>query len=215
MSKAFLYFTKIQGFLPAKVLFKWKVYFENKEKQGMKIPQGAILVSNHKSLLDLPSYLELFFSSPVRFLVGDVVYDSNIGFVGWMLNHLRCIRVDRATMDFSFIEESVQALKKGDPIGIFPEGQLPREGKMSRFTPSYVMIALQANAEIVPVFTDGNYHIFKRAHVMVGERINLRDYCRSENPTKEEIQACNELVLAKIIELGEELEKKKAEKKKS
>ena len=210
MSKAFLYFTKIQGWLPAKVLFKWKVYFENKEKQGMKIPKGAMLVSNHKSLLDLPNYLELFFSSPVRFLVGDVVYDTNIGFVGWMLNHLLCIRVDRATMDFSFIEESVQILKQGGIIGIFPEGQLPRNGKMSRFTPSYVMIALAAGAEIVPVYTDGNYHIFKRAHVMVGERINLKDYCSSENPTKEEIQACNDLVLSKIVEMGEKVEAIKA-----
>ena len=214
MSKAFLYFTKIQGWLPAKILFKWKVYFENKEKQGLTVPKGTMLVSNHKSLLDMLNYIELFFSSPVRFLVGDVVYDTNIGFVGWMLNHILCIRVDRATMDFSFIEESVSLLKQGERIGIFPEGQLPRNGKMSRFTPSYVMIALQANAEIIPVYTDGNYHITKRAHVMVGDRINLRDYCQSEHPTKDEIQACNELVLAKIVEMGKKVEEFKAEEKK-
>lgn len=213
MSKAFLYFTKIQGYLPAKVLFKWKVYFENRENQGMRIPKGAMLVSNHKSLLDLPFYLEMFFASPVRFLVGDVVYDTNIGFVGWMLKHLLCIRVDRATMDFSFIEESVKALKSGDCIGIFPEGQLPRNGKMSRFTPSYVMIALQSGAEIVPVYTDGNYHITRRAHVMVGERIDLKQYVKSEHPTKEEIQFCNDLVLKKIIELGSKVEEYKSGEK--
>lgn len=214
MSKAFLYFTKIQGWLPAKVLYKWKVRFENKEKQGMLIPKGTLLVSNHKALLDMPLYMEMFFRSPVRFLVGDVVYDTNIGFVGWLLKHLLCIRVDRATMDFSFIEESVKLLKQGERVGIFPEGQLPRNGKMSRFTPSYVMIALQANAEIVPVYTDGNYHITKRANVMVGERINLRQTCSSDNPTKEEIQACNDLVLSKIIELGKRVEELKAEEKK-
>lgn len=214
MSKAFLYFTKIQGWLPAKVLFKWKVLFENKENQDLTIPKGAMLVSNHKALLDMPMYLELFFKSPIRFLVGDVVYDTNIGFVGWMLKHMLCIRVDRATMDFSFIEESVKQLKQGERIGIFPEGQLPRNGKMSRFTPSYVMIALQANAPIVPVYTDGIYHITKRAHVMVGDRINLREHCSSEHPTKEEIQACNEIVLNKIIEMGRKVETFKAEEKK-
>ena len=213
MSKAFSYFVKVQGWPPAKVLFKWKVYFENKEHQGMKIPEGCMLVSNHKAILDMPLYLEMFFSSTIRFLIGDVVYDTNIGFVGWLLNHLMCIRVDRATMDFSFIEESVQTLKSGGRIGIFPEGQLPRGGKMSRFTPSYVMIALQSGAEIVPVYTDGVYHITKRAHVMIGDRINLRDYVQSEHPTKEEIQKCNDIVLAKIIELGEEVEKRKAAEK--
>ena len=210
MSNAFLYFTKIQGWPPAKVLFKWKLYFENKKHQDLSIPKGCMLVSNHKAIMDMPLYLELFFKTPIRFLIADVVYDTNIGFVGWMLKHLNCIRVDRATMDFSFIEESVQALKNGERIGIFPEGQLPRNGKMSRFTPSYVMIALQANAEIVPVYTDGVYHITKRAHVMIGDRINLRDYVKSENPTKEEIQKCNDIVLAKIVELGEETERRKA-----
>ncbi len=210
MNRFFLYFVKITGYLPAKVFFKWKIYYENKQVQTTAVHKGAMIVSNHKAIMDVPFYTILFFKTPVRFLVADVVYDTNVKIVSHMLNRMGCLRVDRATMDFSFIDESVKALLQGDRICIFPEGQLPREGKMSRFTPSYVMIALQSGADIIPVYTDGCYGMTKRAHVTIGEPINLKAICDKEYPSKEDIQMCNDIVLNKIKELGKETERKKA-----
>lgn len=208
MNIPFLYFTKLTGYPIAKILFKWKIYYEDRSAQDTSIPRGTILMSNHKSLWDFCMYLVMFFKSTIHFLIAEVIYEKG-PFMSWLLKSLGCVRVNRTTYDFSFIEECIQLLKKGGRVGIFPEGQLPREGKMSRFTPSCVMIALGADAEIVPIFTDGNYGIKKQASVIIGKRIRLRDFCDSEHPTRDEIQACNDLLLSRILELEKELERQK------
>ncbi|MGI6072571.1 MAG: lysophospholipid acyltransferase family protein [Lachnospiraceae bacterium] len=204
MNKLFLYFTKLTGFLPAQLILRWKIHYENKAAQSTYLPKGTILMSNHKSLWDFPLYLVMFFRAPVHFLIAEVIYEKG-AFMSWLLKSLGCIRVNRTTYDFSFIDECVDLLKKGERIGIFPEGQLPRNGKMSKFAPSCVMIALAADAEIVPVFTEGNYGFFNKNNVMIGERIYLRDICKSEHPSREEIQACNDYLLARILELEKKL----------
>ncbi len=208
MNRPFLYFTKLTGYPVAKLLFRWKIYYEDRDAQGPVIPPGTILMSNHKSLWDFMMYLVMFFRSTIHFLIAEVIYEKG-AFMSWLLKSLGCVRVNRTTYDFSFIEECIQLLKKGERIGIFPEGQLPRNGKMSRFTHSCVMIALGADAEIVPVYTDGKYFGKQHVSVMIGKRIRLRDHCQSENPSKEEIQQLNDILLRRILELESELERQK------
>ena len=77
---------------------------------------------------------------------------------------------------------------------------------MDEFKPSYVLIALRAEAPIIPVITDGQYGFFKRVHLIIGKPIDLWDYCTSEDPTKEEIMALNDIVYKKCLELQRELE---------
>ncbi|MCF0143376.1 MAG: 1-acyl-sn-glycerol-3-phosphate acyltransferase [Parasporobacterium sp.] len=202
MNKFVLFFTKITGFPMAKLFFKWKVIYRDRAVQDKKLKDGVILMSNHKALLDFVLYLNLFFRAPVHFLMAEVLFNKNAAF-SWLLYKLGGIRVNRETYDFSFIEESVQILKKGGIMGIFPEGQLPRGGKMSRFTPSLVMIALASGADIVPVYTDGNYGIGKRATVVIGTPFKLKELCPKDHPEKEDISRCNELCLEKILELQE------------
>ena len=70
------------------------------------------------------------------------------------------------------------------------------------------MIALRANVPIIPVIIDGNYGVFKRAHVIIGKKIYLTDYCTSLNPTREEILKINETVQNKALELKSELDRR-------
>ena len=207
MNNFVLYFTKITGFIPALIFFKWKVFYMNKKAQGRKLPKGTMLVSNHKKLLDFALYLMIFFTSPVHFLVAEVLMNKP-GPLPWLLKKLGSIRVDRDKFEFGFIHESAEVLKSGGRVGVFPEGRLPVGGKMSPFAPSCVMIALESGADIIPVWTDGNYGMGKRTHVMIGERLNLKEFCPTENPTRDEIKACNEVLLSKILELRDELERR-------
>ena len=212
MNIPFLYFTKITGYIPARIIVNWKVYYENRKAQDKRIAPGTIVMSNHKSLLDFCLYIILFFRAPIHFLIAEVIYEKG-PFMRWLLKSLGCVRVNRTTYDFSFIEECVQLLKKGERVGIFPEGQLPRNGKMSRFTPSCVMIALEAGCDIVPVYTDGNYGFGKKARVMIGESIRLRDICKEEHPSREEIQSLNDVLLSRILELEQKLNEQKAKER--
>lgn len=205
MNKPFLYFTKFTGVLPAKILLGWDIHYMNKKVQARKAPKGTIIISNHKTLWDLPLYMMVFFWNASRFLVAEVMYDKG-AFMTWLLNALGCIRVDRLSYDFSFIQQSADILKKGGNVFVFPEGRLPVGGKMSPFAPSCVMIALASGADIIPAYTEGK-HPFKKSKVMIGEPFNLKDVCTSESPTREEIKACNDVLLAKILELEAELNK--------
>lgn len=197
-------FVKLTGMIPALLFFKYKLYFQNKKSQGRRLPSPCILVSNHKSLMDFALYLVVFPFRTIRFLMAEVLYNKG-AFFGKFLSLLGGIKVDRDNYDFGFVGESLEVLDDNGTVGIFPEGRLPVNGVPWPFKPSVVYIALRTDAPIVPIYTDGNYGIFKRTHVMIGEKIYIKDYCREEEPSPEELDRLTKFLQEKIFALGDEL----------
>lgn len=204
---AVLWFTKLTGLIPALLFFKPKVYYVDKKMQGRRLPKGCILMSNHKSLMDFVLYLIVFFGNTVRFLMAEVLFNKGKAFA-WFLFALGGVYVNRDTHNFSFMAESVKILKKGGIVGIFPQGRLPVGGKPFPFKPSIAYIALNAECPIIPVYTNGNYGLFKRARVVIGTPINLKDYLTGEKDDKEELERLTALLEEKTYELKELLEKR-------
>ena len=168
-----LAFVKLTGILPALLFFKPKVYFKNKEKQGRRLKAPAILVSNHMSLMDFVLYLALFPLRTLRFLMAEVLFHKGKAFATF-LYALGGIYVNRDTYDFGFVSNALQVLDDGGIIGVFPEGRLPVNGRSFPFTSSTAFIALRTDAPIIPVYTDGNYGLFRRTSVVIGEPIYLQ-----------------------------------------
>lgn len=205
-SKAFLWFTKITG-LPLLIYLKFKVHCQGDNKSLRKVPRPAIIMSNHTALLDFALYLGAFYFRTVRFLMAEVLFDGR-PLLSRFLFSIGGIKVDRNAYDFSFVGEALDTLDRGDSVGVFPEGRLPRGEKDLPFKPGIVYIALRTDAPIVPVYTDGRYGFFKRANVMIGESIYLRDHCTEENPSKEEILSLCGMLRDRVYALREELERK-------
>lgn len=212
MKRLFTWLLKLLGLLPLSILLRIKVHYENKAVQGRRLRGGVLLVSNHKKLMDFFLYFTLFPFRRLHFLIAEVMYNKGKVF-SRALDWIGSIRVDRTSYDFDFIRQAVDELDKGHVVGIFPEGQLPRTKELGPFRPSAVMIALQSGATIVPCYTDGTYFSLKRTHVMIGEPICLRDFCKDRNPTKEQIDSLNTLLRDKILALGEALENEKKQAK--
>lgn len=206
-----LWFTKITGFIPAMLFFKPKVYYVDKKVQGRHIKKGSILMSNHQSLMDFVLYLIVFFGNTVRYLMAEVLFNKGKIF-SWFLFSLGGIYVNRDTYSFSFMSESIKILKKGGVVGIFPQGRLPVGGKPFPFKPSIAYIAMQSGSPIVPVYTDGNYGLFKRARVVIGTPICLKDYCNSEKPDEEELERLTAVLEQKTYELKEFMENREKQK---
>lgn len=206
-----LWFVKLSGLIPALLFFKPKVYYVDKKVQGRRIKKGSILMSNHMSLMDFALYLILFFGSVIRFLMAEVLYNKSKLFA-WFLFAVGGVYVNRDTKNFSFMNESVKILKKGGIVGIFPQGRLPVGGKPFPFKPSITYIALRSGSPIVPVYTDGNYGLFKRTRVVIGTPVNLKEYCTNDNPDKEELERLTAFLEEKTWELKEFL--KQSEEKK-
>ncbi len=205
-NKAVIWFTKLTG-LPLLLYFKAKIYCEGDNKALKKVPKPCILMSNHTALFDFALYLAIFYFRTLRFLMAEVLFDQR-PVLNFFLSSLGGIRVDRNAYDFSFVGEALDTLDKGGTVGVFPEGRLPRGEKDLPFKPGIVYIALRTDAPIVPIYTDGNYGLFKRTHVMIGESIYLRDYCKTENPSEEEIEKLTNMLKNKVYSLKDELERK-------
>ena len=97
---------------------------------------------------------------------------------------------------------------------------MPKEGEERPlpFKTSTAYLAYLSEAKVVPVYTDGSYFKKKRAHVIIGKPINVKEIIDENISEKENIEKINEILRNKIIHLGEELERQKnikKEKKKS
>lgn len=80
---------------------------------------GYILAFNHRSLLDAPM---AFSAIPGywHFIAKEELYNSAI--LRWLLPRLGVVAVNRTNIDLSTIRKGVDILKKGEVLGIFPEG---------------------------------------------------------------------------------------------
>ncbi len=114
---------------------------------------GAILVCNHLSYLD-PFIIMASISRSVRFLIYDSIY--NLKYVKPIAKVLRAIQIpEKCTRDsVRALEEASQAVKKGEIVVIFAEGQVSRVGNMLPFTAGFTRIAKKTNVPVIPLCLD-------------------------------------------------------------
>ena len=163
--------------------------------------KGALIISNHYSVLDYICNVFLFFPRKLYVVFADFGKWSRFG-----MAFFGGIPVDRSSYHMPFMDQSVKLLKKGRIVQIYPEAHISKDGSMLPFKPSYIYIALRAGVPIIPVIIDGNYGIFKRAHVIVGKAIDVTDKVANPAcPTREEIKNINMEIQEKCHALKREL----------
>ena len=207
MNRFVLWFVKITGLIPELFYYRRKTYYANKKSQNRKIKGAAIIVSNHKSIMDYPLYMFTFFKRSLRTLTAEVIYQKG-KLMSWLLKKIGCIRVNRKEYDFEFMNETIEALNKNQVVLIFPEGKLPKDENMLDFKPSFVYLALETKAPIIPVWTNGKYMKKERAKVVIGEKIYLHEMYDNEKTEKENITYLCNYVKSYIRLLGEKLNEK-------
>ncbi len=210
MLRIFLsWFVKITGYIPQKLFFRTKVYYQDKLAQSRHISGRAIVISNHRSVWDFAMMMFLFPTRNMRCLVAEIMFQKNALF-SFFLKAMGSIRVDRGSHDFSFIEKAVRVLDKNQVIEIYPEARIPENDEKTPlpFTPSTVYIALESGAPIIPIFTQGNYFNKPRNHVIIGKPIYARDLYNDTLSERENIEIINNILRNEIIELENELNKK-------
>lgn len=212
MNKFVVWFTKITGYIPNLLYLRKKTYYLNETEKNNKIKESAIIISNHKSLIDFPLYMFVFFKRYVRPLVAEITYNKNKP-LRMLLKLLGAIKVDRDSYDFGFMGDAINALDKGDMVLIFPEARIPDKGHegLLEFKPSYIYIALESGVPIIPTYTNGKYGFGGKTRVVIGEKIYLKDLMDDNKTIEENIQYVNEYMknyINKLKELIDEKEKK-------
>ena len=198
------WFAKITGWPVQFICFRPRVYYEN-AACSRRIKGPAIIISNHTSVFDYAVYLFVFFSRTLRFQMAEVLYRKKL--LGWFLRRMGGIYVDRDGFDFGFVTKSEDILRGGGVVGIFPESRIPKPGEERplEFKTSAAYIALRSDAPVIPVVTNGSYFSKKRARVMIGEPINVRDLSDPGLGEKEDLKNVSAKLRERIIELEKKL----------
>ena len=120
--------------------------------------EGAVIFcGNHRSFYD--QFMAIAAERrPISFLAKSEYFDNKL--IAWFFKGVGCIRTDRDKKGGDALEEALKVLKKGDPVGIFPEGTRNRTDKpLIPFKFGAVSLAKKTDAWIVPFGITGSYHI--------------------------------------------------------
>lgn len=194
------------------LFFKRKTYYENGKKVKLN-KGGKLIVSNHYNMLDYVMGCFIVFPRKLYVVASEFAYRN--AFFRFGIEFFGSIKADRTTKSMSFVNESAEVIKKGHLVQIFPEGHNTPDGNLQPFFASYVLIAHRAKCPIVPVVSDGNYGLFKRVRVMIGQEIYISEILGETGKIlrREEIDKVNEYVYNKVAELRAEIESKKKKRK--
>lgn len=125
-----------------------------------KIPKrgGVLVVSNHPTYLD-PILLAIYAPRPFSFVAKRQLFQ--MPFIRSFLWLTDCIPVEQDAPDRRALRLSIQKLKAGDALVIFPEGTRSDHGKLRPFQLGPAMIAAEAKVPIVPCGLAGFYNAWK------------------------------------------------------
>ena len=125
------------------------------------LPAGGryVLCVNHQSYMDIPVLL-VSIPAPVRFAAKKELF--RVPFLGWHLRRAGHVPVDRgnAVAAVRALERSVEGIRQGIPVVIFPEGRTSRDGEIGPFKGGAFAIAERSGADIVPVTIRGTRRVF-------------------------------------------------------
>lgn len=174
-------FYKIARFMGCILSFLfWPIKTKDKKHLDKKGP--LILAANHVSYLD-PIVLGIAIKRQIHFIAKKEVFEVPI--LGLIVKSLGAIPVDRDRANLASIKKSLNILKNGSILGIFPEGTRSLDGKLLKLNAGLIKIALMSNVPIIPVGINGTFDIYppgakipsflKRKHIYinVGESIYL------------------------------------------
>lgn len=158
--------------------------------------EGAVIVApNHASNFD-PPLMGTALPRPISFMAKEELFKNF--FLRWIITWLGAFPVNRNGIDKVAIRRSMDIIKKGELLGIFPEGTRCTPGHLGPFHDGVASIALRTGTPIVPVTIIGSNKM-KRNHIVValGDVITIT----KEKATPEAIERVNELVRTAISEL--------------
>jgi acyl-[acyl-carrier-protein]-phospholipid O-acyltransferase / long-chain-fatty-acid--[acyl-carrier-protein] ligase len=114
---------------------------------------GMMLLANHVTFADA-FFIAAANRRPVRFVM-DGAFAQNRA-IGWFTAVFQTVNI-RREQPLEAIRTVIGALKQGDLVCFFPEGQLSRTGAMSRLQRGFELIARKSGHPLVPLWCDGSW----------------------------------------------------------
>lgn len=185
-----------------------------KENIPKKVP--FVFCSNHVSFLDdvlLPATIILTTNRYVHMYVNSRFYKSK--FLKMLLDHYKCLPVFIEKHNYSrtknekTFKTALRLLKKGESIGIFPEGNRSIDGKLKKAKYGAARLALTAKIPILPMGINGSYELWpkgkgfpklkKKVIINIGKPMYFEEL--SGKATKKNLKSATNKLMAEIAKL--------------
>lgn len=178
----------------SRVFFKFRVEgIENIPQEG-----SIIIAANHKSNLD-PIFLAacMHKNRPITAVAKKELF--KIKPLGYILNKLNVIPINREKPDVSTIKNILRSIKDGYVLGIFPEGTRIKEPGFGQAKAGLSVFAIKGKAQVVPISIISNYKLFNRVTIYIDKPISFEEYYKQKLTTEE-----NERLAQNVLEVIKE-----------
>ena len=184
------------------VLFTKEITEMNIETIGSEnIPnEPCVFIANHQSILDIPT---IFISNnkDIKFIGKKELLKTP--FIGYWFKKGIAIPIDRENPREAIksINESIESIKNGYSIAIFPEGTRSKTSEVLDFKKGSFRIAVKSKAPIVPVSIIGTERTFKNKLKITPSKVKII-YDRpiyTDNLSKEELKNIHNITRDIII----------------
>lgn len=153
-------FSIIEGFM--RLIFR----IEIKGKENIPTEGGGIVCANHISNWD-PLAVQIAVKRRIYYMAKAPLFDKF--FVGFVLKKIKSIPVNRTGADLAAVKAALKTIKNGEILGIFPTGQRLKKKGEGEVKAGVGLLAGKTQAPIIPVHIIGDYRIFSKVTIVIGE----------------------------------------------
>lgn len=183
---------KFTIYIYCKIVYRFKV--EGKENIPKK--EAVIICGNHRSFLD-PPLIEITCGRYTRFLAKEELTKNKfLAFLGIVFD---AILVKRDSKEVKALKESLQTLKNGDCLALFPEGTRNGLEKGEKVKEGAAFFAIRSGAKVVPCGIKGGEKGNRKVIITYGKPLDFSQFKGSKD--KEVLDKVTDKIMDNIISL--------------
>ena len=194
------FYSKAKFMLAGLIRKLWRIKVVGKENELEN--KAYLICSNHMSMLD-PVVIGAAIKHNPRYMAKAEV--MRVPVLKSLLKALGAFSVDRGGSDVAAIKKTINMLKDGESVVMFPQGTRHKgvDPKTTSIKFGCSMIAHRADVGVLPVFIKVKNHrvkIFRKTVVIIGKEITSEELNAVSNGGEDHKSAA-ELIFSRITEL--------------
>jgi 1-acyl-sn-glycerol-3-phosphate acyltransferase len=137
------------------------IFYDYKAYGLRNVPRtgGCLTVANHESYLD-PVLVGLQIPRVMAFMAKSELFEN--GIFGWYIRQLNAFPVRQGKGDIGAVRETIEILRNGNILNIFPEGSRTEDGKLQKIQSGSSLVIRKAAVPVVPAIIEGSYECWPR-----------------------------------------------------
>jgi 1-acyl-sn-glycerol-3-phosphate acyltransferase len=141
--------------------FLWPFPTRTSGREHIPKRQGALIVGNHASWLDIPLVAKGAKGRHVCFVARHSLSNSRV--LAFVMKSCGAVLIDPKSGDRKALKRVVEHLKAGDLVTMFAEGTRSKDGRLGTFKRGALMAARQARVQVIPCALLGTQRAWGRS----------------------------------------------------